>query len=124
MPVSGWRDGGWRDGDHGRLLERPTNNRGGLQHASLLRRQSVQPGADERFDAVRDADVCRVALGEPAVSATLDHALFDQHADNLLDKERVAISLEHDLLYHFSWQPAASRHPGNQGFDAGTVEAV
>ena len=74
--------------DHGCSLERRL----------LGRLEQVDAGGENRVDRVRHGEIGRKLVERPAAVGAAQHALVDQHPEQLLDEERVAFGPRHHEL--------------------------
>ena len=78
------------EGEHGRPVEGLAHHRRPVQQGPLLAGQAVQPGGQQRLDGRRGAGRGQV-VGHPAAAVAAQPALLDQHGQQLLEEQRVAL---------------------------------
>jgi hypothetical protein len=62
---------------------------------------------------------------EPIALGVLDQdARFQHRLGQLLDEQRVAVGLDHDLFCHFGGRHAPARYPHDHALDVGAIEAT
>jgi hypothetical protein len=89
-------------------------HRGGLQQPLTVVGEAAQPLGDHRLDALRQPG------RQHRPGRVAEAALAGQQADDLGDKERVAVA----LLVHRRRQLRRRRHPGDRGHEAGHLRLV
>ena len=98
------RDGLGDDLLEGVLSEDVADDRGCLDHRSLLRRQQVEARREQSLNGGRERQLLEVARGDPGVAFPAHEAVVDEHGQELFRKERVALGGLHDSLPHFRGQ--------------------
>ena len=91
------RRSGWRELGDRAAMEDLALDGAALDHCALGRRQAVESRGEQRLDRRRDGDLSEVGHGDPALAAPLEIAAVDEHADHLLDEQRVALCGRADL---------------------------
>ena len=82
---------GRRQLGHVALAELLADDRGPLDRPALAVAQPVEARREERLDRRRDRDRLEVADDQRAVGVALDEAVVEEHLDDLLDVQRVAV---------------------------------
>ena len=65
---------------------------------TLVRAEELEARREQRVDPGRDGDVVEVAHGHPATVERLQLAIVDEHRDQLLDEEGVALGATRDVI--------------------------
>ncbi len=78
------------EGEHGRPVEGLAHDRRAVQQGPLLAGQPVQAGGQQRLDGRRGGGGGQV-VGHPAAAVAAQPALLDQHGQQLLEEQRVAL---------------------------------
>ena len=73
------------------LVEDLAHHRGPLDHLALLGAQPVQAGSQQGVDRRWDGDGREVGGGDPVPVVPLEELVVDQHRQDLLDEQRVAL---------------------------------
>ena len=90
-----------RELGHGRLLEHPADDRGPLGDRALARGKALEPGGEQGIDRGRDADLGEAIGRRPGAVRTLgQQAVVDEHPEQLLDVQRVALGGRRDAALH------------------------
>ena len=69
-----------------------------LDDLALLRKELIEPRGEQRVDARRDRDPIEVARDGPLAVRLLQHPVVEEHADEFLDEQRVALGGRRDSL--------------------------
>jgi hypothetical protein len=82
--------GGGGEVRDGAAVKRLPFDRRALEHAALAGVEPVDPSGEDGSDRRRDGDGGEVAALDPRAVVAGEQPLVDQHAQHLLDEERVA----------------------------------
>ncbi len=101
------------DGVGGQVLHRIAHEHlpddgSGLDHGSLVPRQPVETGGEERLDRRRHGRPLDPARRAPAPVLEADEPLVDEHREQLLDEERVSLGRLDDSCSHALVEARAS----------------
>ena len=113
---------GRRERRHRAPPERPADDRPALDHGALRRLEPVQAGGDQCVDRRRDRDPRQVAADAPAAVLRLQHAVVDEHPEDLLDEQRVALADGGDPGARLARQLGVADEAADQGVALGRVE--
>ena len=93
---------------HGRLREQQADDGRGLDHRAFVVAQPVETGGDERLDRRRDA---RLRGGACRRAPRRDRPFVDQHRDELLDEQRIALGCGRHARADLRREPGLPEQP-------------
>ena len=99
------------------------DHRGALQDRLLLGLEAIEARGEQGVDRGRDRQLPDVAR-DPAVAVEHEGAVVDEHADELLDEERVAVGGALDVRCDRRVQLRGAEQVREQGVDVVAVERL
>ena len=115
---------GGRQLRHRRPPELVADHGGSLGGVAGLVRQEIETRREQRLDARRDVEGGEVAGRSPAASLLAEHAILDEHRDDLLHEEGVALSAVDEHRRHGRRQLGVAQQAGDQRGALASVERL
>jgi hypothetical protein len=86
-----WAEGLRRERPHGARVEDLALDGAAFDHGAFLRVQSVETGGEQQLDRRRHRDVREILDRSPRAVLEPEEPVVDEHAEHLLDEERVTL---------------------------------
>ena len=103
-------------------IEGLAHDRRAAENGALVRAEELEARSEQRVDPGRDGDVVEVAHGDPATVERLQLAIVDEHRDQLLDEERVALGATRDVIPNLREALRLAEQLGDQAVAGGIVQ--
>ena len=98
-----------------RLPGRQADHGGRLDHCKLIGREQVEARCEEGVDRRRERELVEVARRHPAAVLAPHEAFVDEHREQLLDEERIALGRLDDPRAHAGVEHGLTEHVGRDG---------